>query len=87
MGQSVFEEVPPLLSVPNLTFSGFRSCEAEFLHLFERLTCGADEPAFVGIDWMKPYWLTVKLCGDEISICKLYHISEIDTFFPLLGTC
>lgn len=31
---------------------------------------------------MKPYWITVKLCGDEISICKLFHISEINTFFP-----
>ena len=82
MGQSIFEETPPLFSVPNLTFSGFQPCEDEFLYLFERLTYGADEPAFVGIDWMKPYWISVKLCGDEISICKLFHISEINTFFP-----
>lgn len=82
MGHGIFEQTPPMYSSPNLTFSGFKSCETEFLHLFEGLTCGADEPAFVGIDWMKPYWLTVKLCGDEISICKLYHISEINTFFP-----
>lgn len=82
MDRKIFEETPQILSTPNLAFSGFHACEDEYLYWFDRLTGGAEEPAFVGIDWMKPYWISVKLCGDEISICKLFHISEINIFFP-----
>lgn len=80
--RKIYEETPQLLSVPNLAFSGFQACEDEYLYWFEQLTGEVGEPVFVGIDWMKPYWISVKLCGDEISICKLFHISEINTFFP-----
>ena len=35
----------------------------------------------VGIDWMKPYWLAAEIKGDEISIRKLTHISEINEYY------
>ena len=79
--RKIFEETPQILSTPDLTFSGFQICEDEYLFWFDCLTDGVNETAFVGIDWMKPYWISVKLQGDEICICKLFHISEIDTFF------
>ena len=82
MGRKIYEQTPDLRSVPNVTFSGFQACQKEYLYWFDQLTGKTDGPAFVGIDWMKPYWISVKLCGDKISICKLFHISEINTFFP-----
>ena len=82
MGHELFDEQPQICSVPNLSVLDFRRCEEEYIGQFHELTCDAHAHAFVGIDWMKPYWLSVMLRGNEIRICKLYDISEINTLYP-----
>ena len=81
MEQRIHDDPPMLFSEPKLCFSSFQFCEKEFLRWFDCLTKGVSEPAFVGIDWMSPCWISVQLCGDEICICELYDISEIDKFY------
>ncbi len=81
MERRIHDDPPMLFSEPKLCFSSFQFCEKEFLRWFDCLTKGASEPAFVGIDWMSPCWISVQLCGDEIRICELYDISEIDKFY------
>ena len=81
MERRIHDDPPMLFSEPRLSFSSFQFCEKEFLRWFDCLTKGVSEPAFVGIDWMSPCWISVQLCGDEIRICELYDISEIDKFY------
>ena len=78
MGEKLGDTAPLLFSLPEFTFTGFDTCKQEFIRLFYRLTKREKSVFAVGIDWMKPYWLAVELRGEEISIAKLKHISEIN---------
>ena len=77
MDAKIVEPTPDIYSVPEFSFTGFETCQKRFLRLFRQLTTGEKEHFVVGIDWMKPYWLAAEICGSEISIRKLEHISSI----------
>lgn len=81
MDSQLSDTVPALSSVTEFAFIGFEQCEKEFLRLFRQLTSDKKECIAVGIDWMKPYWLAAEICGNEISVRKLAHISEINNHF------
>lgn len=81
MDTQLSDTVPVLSSVPEFAFIGFEQREKEFLRLFRQLVSNKKEYIAVGIDWMKPYWLAAEICGNEISVRKLAHISEINNYF------
>ena len=81
MDTQLSNTVPALTSTPELAFIGFEECEKEFLCLFRQLTSDKKAYMTVGIDWMKPYWLAAEICGSEISVRKLVHISEINNYY------
>lgn len=81
MDTQLSDVVPALTSAPEFAFTGFEQCEKEFLRLFRQLISDKKEYIAVGIDWMKPYWLAAEICGNEISVKKLAHISEISNHF------
>lgn len=81
MNTRLTPEEPELQSIPEFSFAGFESTKKAFLRLFYNLSSGTKEYHAVGIDWMKPYWLAAEFHGDELSIRKLIHISEIDKLY------
>ncbi len=81
MDAQLSDVVPALTSAPEFAFIGFEQCETEFLRLFRQLASNKKGYIAVGIDWMKPYWLAAEICGNESSVRKLTHISEINNHF------
>lgn len=81
MDTSLVAQTPEVFSSPEFAFTGFAQCEHEFLRLFRQLTTGEKEYFVIGIDWMKPYWLAAELCGSEITLRKLAHISGINNHY------
>ena len=81
MGEKLTEKIPQIYSVPQFAFVGFDAAKQQFLRLFRRLTTGKYEFFAVGIDWMKPYWLAAEIRGAEITIRKLSHIAEINSYY------
>lgn len=81
MDARLTDDEPMLCSVPEFGFAGFEQCEWEFLRLFQRLTSKEKECFVVGIDWMKPCWLAAEIRGNEVSVRKLAHISDIGRYY------
>lgn len=82
MDVKITDPIPEIVSTLEFSFTGFDACKREFIRQFRQLTTGRKEIFAVGIDWMKPYWLAVEIRGDEISINKLSHISDINDRYP-----
>lgn len=78
MSTRLSSEEPGLQSKPGFSFMGFEKTEKTFLRLFHTLSSDAKDYVAVGIDWMKPYWLAAEIIGNEVSIRKLTHITEIN---------
>ena len=78
MNTHLSSEEPGLQSKPEFSFMGFEKTEKTFLRLFHTLSSHANDYVTVGIDWMKPYWLAAEINGNEVSIRKLTHITEIN---------
>ncbi len=77
MGARLSDIEPILQSEPVLEFMGFQKTEQRFLSLFHALT-GSEKTFFtVGVDWMKPGWISVEIQGTKIRVSAYQSIDTL----------
>lgn len=76
IGVPLGDVLPEVRSIPEFGFTGFETCEREFLVLYHRLMADLDVLFTVGIDWMSPLWLAVELRSTDITYRKFLGIRQ-----------